>query len=803
MDHFKTGRLFVLIFVMACGHLFAALASPIVFRSGKAEISFKDHLQHEFFWWPNTLLSYPVIFEEAVVAEGLILTDMKSGKQVPFQLTGLEKTSDGKMNAVLYLMTAMSPGGEFHYILKKGNPETFQKIKIEQKGKEIAVQTDKHTIYFPASQEGSSASLPGPVLGIGQNGKARMGSSVFLPGPKKLKKLDSKIVADGPLFAEVEVNYLFTDGSTYKANVRCVNSYDFVELKEKMSGFQKNAQTGWEMSWNNFFPTHRQAPNHPYGKPKDTPGFNRYDWEKIDQSMMSSHHGITLAGSDGKIPFEIGIYGNWPAERVVTSSVFWDEKAMQSVGAFMEDASYWDDKEYSIWSVSGKLNVKFYYKDGKLKWIYPVYDGQRSTALSCYPHKKDVDYMDELERLSSPKKQYPRTKISQLSYNTFLQNRHSTIDLNRVKDWDLSYPVPLRLSPVIFGEEKGEKVESLERSFMYSGYSNELAISGPCQNSGYSPSPATSFYASYVEAFNRMLPKANAMQRERLAAMFLMHAYIAAGEEYMPMRTMFSGHPNFLAVIKCIPPLASFLFPEHTEAKNWGDMYEKYLDLNTRYHVRPEVKSWDAQGGRWTENLGTYVWGFLRPTVRANFLLQDYFDSKNRLANKQIQILSSYLLNSLSAPYDGESLEFYRGENGKLDMHCWGIITPEKGPARIHPPQGAHSHRRRPPSAFWRLGKGLENYDPLLSENIRYISRPEHDEFEALDRSKEIFKIMYPESGVDKGTPPDFQSVKLTGYGIILRAAVGTKDELSVHLQQIDRGPNYRWGIAADGGCGT
>ncbi|MDD4923118.1 MAG: hypothetical protein PHS30_11685, partial [Bacteroidales bacterium] len=134
MDHFKTGRLFVLIFVMACGHLFAALASPIVFRSGKAEISFKDHLQHEFFWWPNTLLSYPVVFEEAVVAEGLILTDMKSGKQVPFQLTGLEKTSDGKMNAVLYLMTAMSPGGEFHYILKKGNPETFQKIKIEQKG---------------------------------------------------------------------------------------------------------------------------------------------------------------------------------------------------------------------------------------------------------------------------------------------------------------------------------------------------------------------------------------------------------------------------------------------------------------------------------------------------------------------------------------------------------------------------------------------------------------------------------------------------------------------------------------------
>jgi len=52
--------------------------------------------------------------------------------------------------------------------------------------------------------------------------------------------------------------------------------------------------------------------------------------------------------------------------------------------------------------------------------------------------------------------------------------------------------------------------------------------------------------------------------------------------------------------------------------------------------------------------------------------------------------------------------------------------------------------------------------------------------------------IMYraPEN---RGTNPHLRSRKHTGYGIVLRAAVDTPQELSVHLQQIDSGPNYRW----------
>ncbi|MDD4922454.1 MAG: hypothetical protein PHS30_08265, partial [Bacteroidales bacterium] len=272
--------------------------------------------------------------------------------------------------------------------------------------------------------------------------------------------------------------------------------------------------------------------------------------------------------------------------------------------------------------------------------------------------------------------------------------------------------------------------------------------------------------------------------------------------EYMPMRVMFSGHPNFLSDVKSVPAFAAFLFPKHPEAKNWQRSFGKYIDLNSHYHVRPDVKSWDATGGRWTENLGTYVWAYLKPSLRANYLLQNYFNGINNFANDNNAMLGSWLVNCLSAPYDGESLEYYM-EKDKLNNHYWGIVTKENGSRRVHPPQGAHSARRMPSASLWLLGQELKYYDPLLSENISYVSHPDDIEEEILDRGKDPFGLMYPKDGDHSGTPPDFKSTKFTGYGIILRAAVGTKDELSVHLQQIDRGPNYRWGIAADGGCGT
>ena len=164
--------------------------------------------------------------------------------------------------------------------------------------------------------------------------------------------------------------------------------------------------------------------------------------------------------------------------------------------------------------------------------------------------------------------------------------------------------------------------------------------------------------------------------------------------------------------------MTAFLFPEHPMASEWADEFEKYLDLNTRYHTRPPVETWEAKGGRWTENLGTYVWAFLRPVVRTEFALRTFYDGKNRLANPRIAQLGDWAVNSLSAPFDGEDIEVYRDSKGVIPKHYWGTVTKDRAPARLNPPQGAHSARRMPPRAVWYIGNSLRNYQPLLAEQL-------------------------------------------------------------------------------------
>lgn len=799
--------LFIVFFVLTVQNSYA-IQQPVMFKNGQAVFKLKDRLKHPFYWWPNTLLSYQVRFEGPVKQEDFRLKETIKGELVDFQFSDQVNLKDGGVLIKLNFISDLPSGSEKNFVLERGRQaSSVASIVALQDGNSILIKTDKLALRIPNSQ-GSSLQIPGPLSQLYPAGKSKMGNSILYPGNKVLSKIETEMVASGPVFLTYRITYLFTDGARYIAHIKCVKGYDFVEIREEMTGMIKGDKLFWKMDWRNFNPTHRQAPNHPFGGAGDKPGFARFEWEKIDQKMLNSHHGVMPDPTEeGKLPFDIGLYQPWPAEKVVTSAVFWDEKSDQSIGVFINDAAYWDDKDYPIWQSSKLLDINFFYRNNELSWEYPIAQGTRSIGVSCYPHKKDIEYMDELEVKSKRQIHVSgnsyHANMAQLSYNTHLQNRYGTINLNKVKDWQLYYPDTAALPPIVFKSGKYKSLRDLE-SFFYGSYTAELTFSGTRQNSGYSPVPARSFYEDYLDGYNRLFPGLKPEDKERFSAMFLIHAYISADEEFMPMRHMLSGHPNFLADVKTIPAMAAFLFPAHPEAKNWTDLFEKYIDLNTKYHTRPSVKTWNAKGGRWTENLSAYTWAFLRPTLQTNTLLQKYFDKKNRVAGENTEQIGAWILNSLSAPYAGESLEFYRTPKGALDKHSWGVVTGDKGPKRVHSPLGAHSLRRQPPSFFWALGEALKNYAPILSENIRYLSHPDDENMKARDQEPSVFQdMMFPKKGFDKGTKPDLKSIKLTGYGNILRADVNTADELSIHLMQIDQGPNYRWGRAADGGTGT
>ncbi len=110
----------------------------------------------------------------------------------------------------------------------------------------------------------------------------------------------------------------------------------------------------------------------------------------------------------------------------------------------------------------------------------------------------------------------------------------------------------------------------------------------------------------------------------QVRAMMLFMTYVYMDEALMPMKTMLAGHPDFFSDVKGVSGLAAFLFPDHPYAKEMADNFEKSIALNLRYHVRPAIPLWDANGGRWTENLGHYVWASLRNMTKTSFLLHNF-----------------------------------------------------------------------------------------------------------------------------------------------------------------------------------
>ncbi len=773
----------------------------VALKNGGASIVVEDHLSHPLYWWPSTLLEYDFPAENDVNPGTLVLEDKSTGREVPFQIYN----DNGKRR--LYLKSDLPSGGRREFMLRKGSGDATTELQVSRKDGFYEVTTSKYIVKIPESTKGKIVS--GPVYSISDDGKNWLGNSSLTSSGGNIN-LNTTMTADGPLFAEFSLVYDMPDKSVYKATVRCVDGYEFVELSESMDGFGSESTCAWSMDWSGFQPTHRQAPNHPYGAPKaDASGFGRYDWEEADKSTLNSHHGIMASvDTTGRVPFDVGIYGNWPAENNVTSAVYWNAESDRSVGLFVRGIEGWDSRQYPIWVDPRSLSIKMYCKDGNLRWSYPLVDGTRTSAISFYPHRLDIEHMEQLEKLSSPAVTSTGSSYQAVmgpqSHNTFLQNRYSTICLNDVKNWQLEYPDGMALPVNVFDNRHKVTPQQFEQMFFYGRFSNELPTSGTCQDSGYGPTSSRNFYEDYTGLMSVLRPEMTPEMRKRLTAMFLIHAYVAAGEEYMPMRHMLGGHPNFLADVKSVPAFASYLFPKHPEASHWADVFEKHIDLNMQYHVRPEVKSWDAKGGRWTENLSTYIWAAMRPMLRANYLAERYYDGKNRLASPKMARLADFVMNSLSAPFDGESADFYKNERGEYEGRIyWGIATPDRGSVRIMPPQGAHAVRRLPPSGYWLLGKELENYDPLLSENIRYVARPDYMDTEFFTTDENSFSFMYDSEKKDSGTPPTLRSSKYTGSGIVLRAGAEKNEELSVHLVQVDNGPNYRWGITGDGGCGT
>lgn len=780
-----------------------------------AEFSLKNPIDHPFYLWPRTLLTWQIDDLKASQQANLVLRCVETKYSIPFQLTDTTDSAQGSKPACKIRFFSDLPAGEQRtFRLEEAKSAAiasfaFPRIKVKVDEEGIIVDQGPMQIRIAGSQM-VSGTAPGPILQICRGGKWVGKSTLSITG-YRIREIVTECIESGPLSVIYRLTYKIEGGSEYIAEIECAAGMDFVRVREDMLKLPEEIEGAWEFVWSGCSFTNRQMPDHPYPFPPNvTTGhsYEDYGWERVDATVMNTHIGLARGmDNDGLMAYSIDVYQPWPVWTKGSYISFWNKDSGDATALFIDRAALWNDPDYPIWHCSGRMSIQFICRKDATVWRWPVARGTRSIGISFYSHQKDIDHMEALEKLNLSGIDYHDGKkygtgLFPTSHGHYLQNRYGTIDLDRVKNWVLTYDDTEPQGEFTFKNNSIKTPSELEYNHRSSYMTTQLPLSGTRQNSGYAPVPERSIIDSYVPAYCTYRSNMTAEQRRRCTAFFLMNAYMSVDEDYMPMVSMLSGHPNFLSDVRSVPAAISTLFPHHPDAGAWLAIFEKYLDLNTHYHTRPDVKQWGAKGGRWTENIGTYVWGFLRPVVRAHYMLRQSH-RENLVCNEGLAKVGDWLVNTLSAPFNGESRAFLENNREEIrkEVHYWGLVRPENGPCRVHPPIGAHSERRRPPSMMWYLGTMLMQYAPLTAEHLMWASRPSNQDEEEKTDMPNPWHVLYRQPD-NRGTNPHLRSSKYTGYGITLRAAVDTPQEISIHLQQIDDGPNYRWGVSGEGGCG-
>ncbi|MEI7421871.1 MAG: hypothetical protein WCK18_07240 [Prolixibacteraceae bacterium] len=778
----------------------------------------QDVLESKLYDWPETLLSYPILFNKEVNIGRLVLQDLSTGRSVPFQLSEIKIGEADLTSARLNFLATLPSGGKFSFRLTQQSKvqlvNLVDPVKVSSSEKEISIGTKLIQIKIPDSQMIGKFLAPAPIIGV-NNGKGWIGDNRLHSPRQKITEIQTKTIEKGDLFTVHQIDYRFDNGGLYRVNLKLITGYPFVIMDEKMVNISKSDSVKAEYSWTNFHPAYRWANQWDRADVRPQP------WIGIDQPLYTNYlqedphwsgQGWVEDPAKEMIYFLIPFAGNAVREQSPHIS-FWETgKDGNELGLFVYDFNAWNDNDYGIWQTSTTLGVKFRYANKVLCWRYPISKGSRSTAICLFPtstgEKKVEEIKSKIAEMNKTSKYRPANELV-FRYPQILQQQYATLNLNKVKDWDLAYGLDRKRPQNPFASSQESSSDEFYKS-VTTGLFSYYPL-GVNNFPGVHAIEHRIVYSNLVEGYLKHYKELAPDKRKKVEALFLLSAYVNSQEDMNAIRSGLSGTANMAADGWCVPAQMSFLFPEHPMAKEWLDFYKKELEINGLFYTRPEVKNFESKGGRWVESLATYNWAYLRPTSFSN-IAGILTDGKNRWANQYFAERGKWMVNVVTAPvynpdYNKRRTISREGFKAPKMPEGWSpgdSLTIEKGFERHYPAHGAHGNGTTVPpfASAWQLANWMMFYDPMVAENLFWMAGPKYD-FEGGNHTDwvGITKKMYPT--FNNGTNPDLKSSKYTGQGIILRSGVGTTDEISLHLDQIDKGPNYRWGHQGQGGTGS
>ncbi|WP_455585124.1 hypothetical protein [Bacteroides sp.] len=764
-----------------CGTLTCSAQSYEI--SGKhPEVSFfyKDPINLSLYSWPRTLVSYQVVFSPEVDAErNFELIDANTNELVPFQLS--DKKYEGKRlaSARIHFFASLPSGGGYHYTLRLGDRQPIScpnPVGIKKEVDFWTVGNREFRVTIPSGSVTGGNCVPAPIGSVIRKDRS-IGDNKLYSKHKRIENIQTSVIESGDLFVECEVCYKFEGGGDYRARVKVVQGYPFVILDEKMDRIEKEDSVFIDMKWERFAPSRKYV-----------------NWDR--QKEVSVEDGIPIAqptytGYSQEDPYWTGMgwieevdkemiyrllpFGGNSTREQVPVMTFWETGGTAAeLGVFVYDYCRWNDKQYGIWQPTPDLSVYFRYADRTLYFRYPLQAGTRSTAIALTRISEEQDKVDRFNRnidVIAASGGKDNSKEMGFRYSMLLHRQYALLGLDRIKDWMLEYPEQafrpknpfVKRQKEISADEFYKQIVTSPMAYYMTGLNGFPGI----HSISHRP-----LYSQWVQDYLTHYRQLSDEQRQTVEALFLMAGYVNMLEPMNAVRRSLAGTANMAADGWAVTGQMAFLFPEHPMAKEWGDYFQKMIEINGLFYTRPDVPLYELKGGRWVESLGIYNWAYLRPTVHSNIALEMY-DGKNRFADSCM-----------------------------AQRACWMVDMITAG--RSYPPHGAHGGGRLVPrfAPVYELGNWLQNYDPIVAENLRWLGQIGEDVEERPNDTKwvEVHKALHQTQ--DTGTNPHLRSCKYTGHGIVLRGGVDTDEEISIHLNQIDKGPNYRWGYQGQGNAG-
>lgn len=791
----KNTLFIILFFLFAFGKLNAN--EYRLSKENAIEFVGKEYTHLSLYSWPRTLVNYSVSFDVDICFETeLELIDVLNNQPVPFQLSGKKIENGFIRSAMINFFTELPSGGEYSYTLRvksgKGQQVNIPNPMTLQKGATTWLLSDgTFGVEIPASQTYQTSILPAPILSVINNHR-KIGNNKFYTGGLKAISSQTDVIEEGPLFTECKVHYTFENGAAYCARIKMVQGYPFVIYDEQMENISKEENVYIDMEWNQFHPTRRYGNwdrqkdvSVDGGLPIDKPIYTNWYQEDPHWTGMG-----WIEQPEKEMLYRLLPFGGNSTREQVPAISFWETTPdAGELGVFVYEHNRWNDRQYSIWQPTPDLSVYFRYTNHTLYFNYPLCSGSRSTAISFYSVKEmqpEVETFNQRIDEIAAKGGSDNSKEMGFRYAMMLHRQYALLNLNKVKDWVLEYPAN--------GKHPNSPFEKKEGSSTAEKFYNQITTSAMAYYmTGLNGFPGIHsishrpIFGMLVQDYLEHYKELTVDQRRTVDALFLISGYVNTLEAMNTIRTSLAGTANMAADGWAVSGQMSFLYPEHPMAKEWADYFAKTLEIYGIFYTRPEVAAYESKAGRWVESLGIYNWAYLRPTSATNLALQLY-DGKNRFADEYMAQRGRWMVDMTTAPV-------YYKQKGETEAHL----------ERCYPPHGAHGGGRIVPryGLVYQLGDWLKYYDPILAENLYWTGKigegvemkPTHTDWKAVHTN--LYKTT-----TNKGTNPHLRSQKYTGHGIVLRAGVDTSDELSIHLNQIDKGPNYRWGHQGQGNAG-